>query len=129
MKRIIGVASVCGMVVLLLAGVVGCNTQETNGMRVDEIPDDVGELAEVVEDVPRGEVGGKVDLMIDHFRNSGLSVGEVNAMFLADNMVDAVWVEVEGERVDLYLKDDGEIELYAPLHPELDRIQEAFDSF
>lgn len=129
MKRIIGVASICTMVALVLAVAVGCGTQETNGVRVDEIPQDAGELADVVEDLPRGEVGGKVDQMFDHFRASGLTVGEINAMFIADGMTDAAWAEVEGERVDLYLKEDGELELYAPLHPELDRVQEAFDSF
>lgn len=129
MKRIMGLASVCALVALLLAGAVGCDNQETNGIRVDDIPQDADELADVVDDLPRGEVGGTVDQMFDHFRESGLSVGEVSAMFIADDMTDAAWADVEGERVDLYLKEDGELELYAPLHPELERIEEAFDSF
>ncbi len=120
---------ICSIVLLLLVGLAGCGQPETNGMRVDEIPEDLDELAEVVEDIPRGEVGGKVDQMVEHFKASGLDVGEVNAMFLTEGMTDAVWVEVEGERVDLYLGEDGELELYAPLHPELERIQEVFDSF
>ncbi len=125
MRRVL----ICSIALLLLVGLAGCGQPETNGMLVDEIPEDLDELAEVVEDIPRGEVGGKVDQMVEHFEASGLDVGEVNAMFLLEGMTDAVWVEVEGDRADLYLRDDGELELYAPMHPELERIQEVFDSF